>query len=247
MDPAAHDPAAWDEAASDRFIELGRIYTPVREEIGETILDLIPVERDEPFLAVELGMGVGWLSAALLERFPAARVLGLDGSPAMLRAAAVTLQPFAGRFELRPFRLEDPSWRRTLDAGMRCVVSSLVVHHLEAACKQSLYRDLYARLADGGALLIADLVAPRGEQERRALARWWDAEVHRRSLTIAGSLDAYHQFVEDRWNWYEHPDPTDMPSTIPEHLQWLEAAGFVGVNVFWERAGHAVYGGYKGP
>ena len=39
----------------------------------------------------------------------------------------------------------------------------------------------------------------------------------------------------------------DMPSAIPEHIDWLTAAGFVGTNVFWERAGHAVYGGYKQP
>jgi tRNA (cmo5U34)-methyltransferase len=37
----------------------------------------------------------------------------------------------------------------------------------------------------------------------------------------------------------------DMPSTLREHLDWLDGAGFADVNVFWERAGHAVYGGYK--
>jgi hypothetical protein len=48
-------------------------------------------------------------------------------------------------------------------------------------------------------------------------------------------------------NLYDYPDPRDIPSTVPEHLQWLAEAGFGGVNVFWERAGHAIYGGYKAP
>ena len=65
-------------------------------------------------------------------------------------------------------------------------------------------------------------------------------------VTPPGFKDAYRQFVDQRWNWYEYPDPMDMPSTVPEHLEWLAQAGFAGVDVFWERAGHAVYGGYRG-
>lgn len=38
----------------------------------------------------------------------------------------------------------------------------------------------------------------------------------------------------------------DMPSTVRQHIEWLERADFDGVDVFWERAGHAIYGGYTG-
>ena len=51
---------------------------------------------------------------------------------------------------------------------------------------------------------------------------------------------------ELRWNLYRYPDPDfDMPSTVPEHLAWLEEAGFERADLFWLKAGHAVYGGYK--
>jgi trans-aconitate methyltransferase len=235
----------WSESDSQRFIELGRVYTPDRDEIRETILDLLPAGADEAFLAVELGVGAGWLSEAILERFPRARVLGLDGSPAMLRETAARSRPYAGRVELRPFRLEDPSWLAELPEAPRCFVSSLVLHHLDADGKRALYRALCERLAPGGALLVADLVAPRSERQRRYLARRWDAAVERQSLAFTGNRDAYRQFVAERWNWYEYPDPMDMPSAVPEHLAWLTEAGFVGADVFWARAGHAVYGAYK--
>ncbi len=163
----------------------------------------------------------------------------------MLQETAAQLQPFVGRFELRPFQLEDRSWLMGIAPDVRCFVSSLVIHHLDAAGKQALYRDLYAHLEDGGAALIADLVAPLSEWERRYMARWWDAEVKRQSLAMTGSLQTYQQFVDERWNWYEYPDPMDMPSTVPDHLQWLSEAGFAAANLFWERAGHAIYGGYK--
>lgn len=244
MMAAEDDGMDWSEDSSRRFIERGRIYTPRRDEVRETLLDLIPAEPDEAFLAVELGVGSGWLSAAILERFPKARIVGLDGSPAMLRESAAQLQPFTGRFELRPFRLEDRSWLPDLGQVARCFLSSLVIHHLDAEGKRTLYRDLYAHLAPGGAVLIADLVAPRSEWERRYMASQWDAEVKRQSLEMTGSLDTYQQFVDDHSNIYHYPDPMDMPSSVPEHLDWLAEAGFMGADVFWERAGHAVYGAF---
>lgn len=247
MESSSDTPMPWSEADSQHFIERGHIHIPARDEIQETILELLPAERDEPFLAVELGVGGGWLCAAILERFPEARVLGLDGSPTMLRETEARLAPFAGRFELRQFRLEDRSWLMRIGGNgqARLFVSSLVIHHLDAAGKRQLYRDLYDHLEDGGAALIADLMAPRSERERRYVARGWDAEVERQSLALTGSPDAYQEFIDDHSNWYTYPDPMDTPSTVPEHLAWLEDACFAGANVFWARAGHAVYGGYK--
>jgi len=245
MDPWKGSGGGWSEADSRHFIEVGRIHTPARAEIGETILDLIPAETDEPFLAVELGVGGGWLSEAILTRFPASRVVGLDGSPTMLRETGARLRPFGDRFEPRPFRLEDRAWLADFAPSARCFVSSLVIHHLDASGKRTLYHDLYARLEPGGAVIIADLVAPRGERERRCLARWWDAEVERQSLTFTGDRAVYQRFVDDHSNWYTYPDPMDRPSAVSEHLAWLAEAGFSEVDVFWLRAGHAIYGGYK--
>ena len=235
----------WSEETSQQFIEQGQIHIPQRNEIQDTLLDLIPAEPDEPFLAVELGIGSGWLCEAILTRFPAASMVGLDGSPTMLRASEARLRPFAGRFEARQFRLEDRSWLATLPSPARCFVSSLAIHHLDGAGKQALYRDVYAQLDPHGGLLIADLVAPRSERERRYMAQGWNAEVKRQSLSFTGNLDVYQQFVDERYNWFDYPDPMDMPSTIPEHLEWLTQAGFIGADVFWARAGHAVYGAYK--
>jgi tRNA (cmo5U34)-methyltransferase len=235
----------WSESDSQHFIDTGAVYTPSRDEIRDVILDLIPAAADEPFVAVELGVGAGWLSRAILDRFPQSRLIGFDGSPTMLAETRRHLSPFEGRFELRPFRLEDPSWRQTLTEPIRAVVSVLVVHHLDGPGKQRLYRDLYTHLDGSGAVLIGDLVAPVSEWERRHLSRAWEHVVERQSLALTGDTGAYTRFLEDQWNIYRHPDPADMPSTIPEHLAWLTEAGYIGVNVFWERAAHAVYGGYQ--
>jgi tRNA (cmo5U34)-methyltransferase len=247
MEPSTNPQIPWSEADSRHFIEVGRIHIPSRSEIQQTILDLLPVEAAEPFLFVELGVGSGWLSEAILQRYPGARMLGLDASPTMLQETGARLQPFSGRFQLRRFRLQDPSWLTDIGNNVRCFVSSLVIHHLDAAGKQTLYRDLYQHLEAPGGVLIADLVAPRSEWEHRAMAEWWDAEVKRQSLAFTGSLDVYQQFLADHSNWFRYPDPVDMPSSVPEHLAWLTQAGFLGADVFWARAGHALYGAYKLP
>ena len=112
MDPSEGSGGGWSEADSRHFIEVGRIHTPAQAEIGETILELIPAARDEPFLAVELGVGGGWLSEAILTHFPASRVVGLDGSPTMLRETGARLRPFGDRFARGRSGLRiDPGWR----------------------------------------------------------------------------------------------------------------------------------------
>ena len=237
-------PETWGEEESKSFIEFGRAMVPGREEIEGAFLDLIPAEPGEAFFGVEVGVGAGWLSAAVLREFPKARILGLDSSQNMLQQAAKTLNRYGERVELRRFRLEDPSWTNGLPEA-RVFLSSLVFHHLGAAGKRDLFARLFDRLEPGGALLFADVMEPRTELARRYYARAWEEEIRLRSEEIHGDARAHEFFVRERWNTYYYPDPMDTPSTLPEQLRWMEEAGFEGIDVFWARAGHALLGGYK--
>lgn len=235
----------WLETDSELFARLGEMFTPGREEVSRTLLDHIPSGREEPFLAVDVGCGQGWLSEAVLEELPRSRVLALDGSPEMLQAAGETLSAYGNRVELRPFRLEDAAWISGIEGPVRCFLSSLVIHHLDGGEKRELFRSILERLEPGGALLYADLVEAKGEPGRRHMSRAWEEEVRRRSRELTGDEGAYRVFVEEEWNLYEHPDPVDKPSGAAEQLRWLEEAGFEGVDVPWARAGHAVFCAYK--
>jgi tRNA (cmo5U34)-methyltransferase len=243
-DHSAGMSGTWGEDESRVFVEFGRAMVPGREEIERTILDLIPAEPDEPFLGVEIGTGAGWLSAAVLSEFSKARILGLDGSPEMLKTAAGLLTPYGERVELARFRLEEPTWTDGLPPA-RVFLSSLVLHHLDGAGKRNLFARLFDRLEPGGALLFADVMEPRTELARRHFATAWEKEIGLRSEELHGDGRAHEFFVRERWNIYDHPDPADKPSTLPEQLHWMEEVGFEGVDVFWARAGHALLGGYR--
>src|SRR6185295_13512465 len=139
MLPLSDRQPGWDEADSREFIDHGRIFVPDREEQIATVLDLIPEPGDG--LLVDLCCGAGPLAAALLERFPRARVLAMDLSPTMLEPVRATLGAYGERLQTRQFDLMDDSWRR-FSEPVHAFVSSLAVHHLDGEGKRRLYRDL---------------------------------------------------------------------------------------------------------
>jgi len=236
---------AWEETDSALFIEMGRVMIPRRDEIERTIVTLLPVDDGTPFRGVDLAAGSGWLSRAILERYPQARMLLLDGTQTMLDEARSSLTPFEGRFETRLFQFENDGWIDELEGDIHCIVSSLALHHLNGAGKQRMFKRVFERLAPGGALLIADLVQPSSATALRLTANDWNHTVRLQSLELQGNTEIYDFFTSESWNIFEHPDPMDTPSNLFDQLGWLADTGFVGVDAFWVYAGHAVYGGYK--
>lgn len=233
---------AWTEQDSREFIDLGEVFVPERQTQHRVVTSVLP-PMGEGDHALDLCCGQGGLSRALLTAFPGVRVVGLDLSPAMLEAARTGLAEFGDRFTAERFDLAAAPWRRRAQAPA-AVVSSLAVHHLDAAAKRSLYTDVHAMLAPGGAFVLADLVQPTGERGLDLARRTWDEHVRRRSAAV-GAPAAYARFHELRWNCFAHPDPMDVPSPLPDQLDWLRAAGFTEVDVYWMRAGHAVFGGVR--
>lgn len=233
----------WSEEESQEFIDYGRYFVPERELQMSTVCDLIPAVK-ESFVVLELCCGEGLLAKAILTRYPQATVYGYDGSPEMLKAATARLAPFGERFQIRQFDLFSDSWR-SLDFQPQAIVSSLAVHHLDGPQKQQLFHDMYVLLQPGGALILADLIMPMHPQALRYAAVQWDAAVRQRALDIDGRLDAFEFFEREKWNYYTYPDPMDKPSGILEQLQWLSTVGFTAVDVYYLKAGHAIFGGMK--
>lgn len=239
-----NDSILWDERNSRAFIDYGQYLVPEREEQIQTLAALIPAQP-EPFHVLELACGEGLLAQAILERYPLAILHGYDGSAEMLRAARARLAEFGERFEAQFFSLGSADWRHPV-FPVRAVVSSLAIHHLDGPGKQSLFRDAWRMLSPGGTLLIVDIVQPAGQAGAALAADVLDEAVRQRCLALDGNTEVYDFFVRDQWNLFRYPDdPIDRPSTLLDQLQWLEAAGFQDVDVFWMKAGHAVFGGQK--
>lgn len=234
----------WNESDSRTYRQLAAVAVPAREEQMATILALLPFERDAAFTVVELGSGEGYLAEALLACFPSASVWAMDGSAAMRSAASSRLERYGERFHVDHFDITNLEWANRIH-GVDCVVSSLCVHHLDGRGKQGMFAGTFQQLVPGGALIVADLVAPVRAEPAALFATTWDRETRSRSRQLLGSDEGFDIFLKQEWNHYRYPDPVDQPSPLFDQLLWLRDAGFAAVDCFWMRAGHAIFGGYK--
>lgn len=239
----------WNEENSTTFLDLGEIFVPQRAEQMEAIWQLIPARPDETFTIVELAAGGGIMAEVILQHFPACHYVALDGSATMREQMAQRLAAYQDRLTILPFLLEEQVWRNALPAPLRGVVSSLCVHHLDDEQKRMLFRDMFAHIEPGGALLLADVIRPATPRIASLFARQYDEIVRVQSMAIRGDLSGFEQFQELEWNYflYDYNDPNsyDKPSLLNEQLRWLQEAGYKDVDCFWLQAGHAVYGGYR--
>lgn len=233
----------WTEEDSEIYLAIADIAVPRRGEMMSALLAAMPFAREAPLRLVDLGAGDGAFAQTLLDAFPSATILALDGSEAMRRAATARLARFGGRARIGSFQLDTIDWWDRLD-GCDVAISSLCLHHLNDSKTQFLYKAVASRLSARGAFLIADQIDPMHPAARRLAADAWD-EAARQQAETAGRPELYTRFVQGRWNHLRVPDPVAHPSPLFHHLVWLKHAGFAAVDCFWLFAGHAVFGGFR--
>ena len=230
MDETTYTTNQWSEGDSTTFLDLAEIFVPGRDEQTNTLLQLIPARTDEDFTVVELASGEGVLAQAILERFPRCHYIALDGSAMMRELLAQKLAQFSSRIEILSFDLAAQTWRSALPVPLRCVLSSLCVHHLPDEGKRQLFNAMAALLEPGGALLLADVIEPATLQIANLFARQYDDIVRQQSLTIRGDLSGHEQLLQQKWNYflydYNNPESYDHPSRLSDQLVWLKEAGF---------------------
>lgn len=242
------DKNEWNESDTELFLRYGRVFIPEREELAKIFVDLIPANRDDSFVAVDIATGGGWLAETIVRNYPKAHVIALDKSPEMLKYTKERLYRFSDRLEFHAFDLLENSWLDDLPNNIKCFVSSLSIHHLDFQQKRNLFKKLYFKVQDNGSLLIADILKPVNELGRRNMSRSWDDITKQQSLSLEGDLQAYQYFLDEEWNMFEYPEPEDSidkPATLLEQLNALQQAGFSGVDAWWVKAGHALFGGYR--
>lgn len=138
---------AWDPDEYDNVIAT----IPGYHELQEAVVD---AGGTGVHAILELGTGTGETASRLLDAYPEATLTGVDGSPSMLTAARAALP--VDRVDLVEADLADELPVGSFDL----VVSVLAVHHLDRDAKRDLFRRVAARLADGGRLVLGDVVIP---------------------------------------------------------------------------------------
>lgn len=175
-------------------------------------VQILAEDRPDAAVVVDIGSGPGDFLAVVLDRLPAAHGIWTDISPEMAEIARRRLAPYGDRVDYHLTGMEDIAAH--LPERIDAVVTSRVVHHLDAAGVRELYRTLAEHLAPGGWLINLDHTTLAPDWERRT------RQARKELIPRSREQRAHH-----------HVHPT-LP-TIDDHLDALRSAGFTDVDVPW--------------
>jgi tRNA (cmo5U34)-methyltransferase len=185
---------------------------PNYAELFRTAQELVPFPSSAPIRVLDLGAGTGLFSKHILEKYPAARFLLIDLAEKMIGVAKERFAGFPQQFE---YRVGD---YRTLDVPHEfdLAISSLSIHHLSDAEKQTLFGAIYGVLRAPGVFLNVDQI--RGETAFLRELYWshWLAQVRRNEP----SESRIRESIERRTSY-------DRDASLADQLRWLSDAGFV--------------------
>ncbi len=208
-----------------------RASMPAYSALHRTLVWGIPYLPTRRFRVLELGVGTGALTSALLQTFPHAEVVGVDVSPRMIAAARKRLRADRDRVELVAGRLEE-----FREGTYDVVVSALAIHHLEDRDKWALFRRVYRSLSSGGYFGDGDDHLPEDPL--------FDSRYAQLAAGELGGAASRGSYRAPQLVWHEH-ERFDHPCTVTAEVGALERARFAHVGVPWRYFGQAVVWAYR--
>ena len=198
---------------------------------------LLPFGEQEAFTFLDLGAGTGAAARTILDLYPHSTAILADFSAEMMRVGEREMQPFAGRYRYVEFDMSAAgAWPAEMPAALDAVVTSMCVHHLPDDRKQSLFTEIFARLAPGGWYLNYD---PVRAEDPVVEVTWQRVSDHDDPEAAARRQ---HRTPVDQARWDNH-----VRYIIPlgRQLDYLRSAGFDGIDVYWKQLENVIYGGRR--
>jgi trans-aconitate methyltransferase len=217
------DTLAYYRRLSEGYDEKIRQLVPKYDDMTALIVDRIV--RRSPHAVLDVGCGIGTLSEQILDRLPAATVTAIDASPDMIRLAQTRL----GRFAARARTVEGDVATSRPNPGFDVVVSSLVLHNLPTAPKQTALRSLVRVLTPRGTFIWADLIRHADP------ARQTEFVKYRRHFALRAGCDPDLVDVN-----FRKEATTDSPLTVEEMASAMAESGLTTHRVVWTHDTFAV-------
>jgi SAM-dependent methyltransferase len=189
---------------------------------------------------LDLGAGGGAFAELVLEAHTAATGVLVDFSEPMIATAQERLASHVGRWEYVLGDLADASWSDRLPAGRYdAIVSGFCIHHLPDERKRELYGEAYDLLEPGGLFLNWEHVATNGLGD--GMLEEWMVE---RLLAVEHSRPEPRPDEEVLRHYFDAAE-ADILASPRDQCDWLRAAGFVDVDVFFSMPEIAIFGGVR--
>lgn len=195
------------DAHAEDYEALRRRLVPPLDPFYRTAIEGLSLTARPPRRILDLGAGTGLLSCRAREAYPSAKLVLLDGAPAMLERA----REMVG--ENAEYHLED--LRGPLPGGnFDAVISALAIHHLDDVEKRGLFARIYRALTPGGVFVNAEQVAGPHKALDQGYREW-----HKHASAQLGTSAEEWAAAEERMSF-------DRLATVADQLAWLREAGF---------------------
>jgi ubiquinone/menaquinone biosynthesis C-methylase UbiE len=197
----------------------------------DLMLSLIPHDPEDAFTCVELGCGTAALTAAVLDRFPAASCIAIDSEPAMLEIARTKLAAHGSRADVR---MAEAATADLPACGL--VVSSFMLHHVAPAQLGAVFSRIKRALSPGGCFLVLDTMqaGPRwGGQVGAVSGRLYRAHVQ----AAIASGEVTQEEIDARWTFKrkmkEEGQDVEHFHSAEDITVAMAGAGFDEVGLVW--------------
>lgn len=193
-----------------------------------TAVDVLALRAGPVRRVLDLGAGTGLMSAAVIERYPDAELVLVDGAEEMLAHARERLSGYAITTVCADLREPLP------DGPFDAVVSALAIHHLEDEDKCDLFSRIRSVLRPGGTFVNAEHVTGSSRWLGDVYRSLW-----REACREAGAGEDEIVAAVERMEW-------DRSADIATQLDWMGAAGFEDSDCFFKHLHFGVLAGWRG-
>lgn len=219
------------ETEAKQFDNIIPLLIPFYSEIYNILMDSLPFYRSTPIKILDIGCGTGTFAKIIKENFPYAKITCLDFAQNMIEVAKEKLDNFQSDIDFLVGDFNDLNIKCEYDV----IVSSFALHHIQTDDKKKeLYKNIYEALRNYGVFFTADLILGVNSYIKNLYEKKWEEHVVKKLVDNGIENETLRKYQAD-----------DNPSTLYEHLKWLEEAGFSQVETIWKYYNFAVFGGFK--
>ena len=140
--------------AAQTYDQHRRLLIPCFDDFYGTVLDLIPFDHNQSIQVLDLGAGIGLLSALVAQAFPAVHLTLIDISDEMLAQAKARFTNQPNRFH---YQVVDYA-QMPLTGTYNVIMSAVSIHHLTETDKLCTFQQAYNALKPDGMLINADQI-----------------------------------------------------------------------------------------
>jgi tRNA (cmo5U34)-methyltransferase len=237
---SSFDNSHWSNSSfAQEYSDQADNYLPERYRLVEITQSLYRhlVRGEQPRRILDLGCGDGLMLQELLKVDAGIDATLVDGSQEMLQAAGKRLAHFEKKHLIHA-SFQDLLARDPLQSTFAFILSSLAIHHLVMAEKESLFEYVHDHLDPGGFFLNIDVVlSPTDALEEWYLALWQEwIDAHSANPQKASLLPVPQQYKDNLDN---------VPDPLLPQLKALERIGFRNVDCYYKYGVFAMFGGSK--